>query len=71
MSGNPSMEQEAASVAFEQAAWWRSKGLRTADVAKILGLNRRAGWLAIEYALRRRWRESIQIKAHRDHRSAA
>ena len=71
MIPSPIPDQEAASVAYEQAAWWRSRGLVPADVQAILGLRGKTTWMRIEYTLRRRWREAIKIKAHRDHRSAA
>lgn len=67
----PIPEHEAASVAFEQAAWWRLRGLTAAEAAAILGLSRKSSWIVVESALRNRWREAIQIKANRDHRSAA
>lgn len=57
----PTLEHEAASVAFEQAAWWRSRGLAVADAQAILGLHGRSSWMRVEYALRCRWREANQI----------
>lgn len=71
MSGNPSMEQEAASIAFEQAAWWRSRGLSAANAADMLGIKPSASWMDVERTLRSRWTSAVQIIAVRDHRSAA
>jgi hypothetical protein len=67
----PSPERESASVAFEQAAWWRLRGLTAAEACDALGIAHRCSWEAVEAAIRRRWREAVQIKANRDHRSAA
>lgn len=65
------LEAESASVAFEQAAWWRSRGLSATDVAAMLGMSHRPSWTRVEHALRVRWREAVRINASRDHRSAA
>lgn len=71
ISPSHSPDHESSAVAFEQAAWWRLQGLTAAEAAEILGLSRKSSWIVVESALRRRWRECIQIKENRDHRSAA
>lgn len=59
------LEAEAAAVAFEQAAWWRSRGLSATDAAAMLGIYRKSDWMDVESALRRRWREAVRINAQR------